>query len=189
MNGTVQAENTQWGVYGIANTTNNAHDRATFLGSYNSVGSTLASVYVGARIGGTHYKIIGSGAASVSTTMKTRDGEKILFAPESPENWFFDVGEIQLVNGKATVVIDPLFVDCLSDSKPFKVFVQGGENTMGSIRITRNQEAKTFLVEDLGGASNGIVQYSIYGIWKGKENLRFPEFKAPVIEAEATKDK
>jgi len=48
---------------------------------------------------------------------------------------------------------------------------------LGSIRITRNQTDKSFLVEDIGGASSGIVQYNIYGIWKGKENLRFPEFK------------
>ncbi len=168
---------TQWGAFGFATTTTNAIDRAAFIGNYNSLGSTGATVYIGARIGGVHYKILGSGGGSVSTTMETRDGEKILFAPESPENWFFDIGEVQMINGKATVAIDPLFVDCLSDSKPFKVFVQGGENTMGSIRITRNQEAKTFMVEDLGGASNGTVQYSVYGIWKGKDNLRFPEFK------------
>lgn len=180
---------TQWGVFGFATTSTNATDRAAFIGNYNSVGATGATVYVGARIGGTHYKIIGSGGGSVSTTMETRDGERILFAPESPENWFFDVGEIQLVNGKATVVIDPLFVDCLSDSKPFKVFVQGGENTMGSIRITRNQEGKTFLIEDLGGASNGIVQYSIYGIWKGKDNLRFPEFKSEYHQKASVQEK
>lgn len=168
---------TQWGAFGFATTTTNTTDRAALIGNYNYTGSTGATVYVGARVGGTHYKILGSGGGSVSTTMQTRDGEKILFAPESPENWFFDIGEVQLINGKATVTIDPLFVDCLSDSKPFKVFVQGGENTMGSIRITRNQQEKTFVVEDLGGSSNGVVQYSIYGIWNGKENLRFPEFK------------
>ena len=109
--------------------------------------------------------------------MVTRNGERILFAPESPENWFFDIGEVQLINGKATVYLDETFVDCLSDSKPFKVFVQAGENTIGSIRITRNQNDKSFIIEDIGGASSGTVQYNVYGIWKGKENLRFPEFK------------
>jgi hypothetical protein len=77
----------------------------------------------------------------------------------------------------AKVQLDPVFVETISDSKPFKVFVQGGENTLGSIRITRNQKEKSFLVEDLGGPSNGIVQYNIYAIWKGKENLRLPELK------------
>lgn len=169
----------QWGVYAnaaISGAGNNGTDRAAFVGNFVSVGTTVSTVYVGARIGGTIYKILGPGGASVSTTMLTKYGERVLFAPESPENWFFDINEVQLVNGKAIVLLDPIFVECLSDSKPFKVFVQGAENTLGNIRITRNQNEKSFLVEDLGGASNGTVQYSIYGIWKGKENLRFPEF-------------
>jgi hypothetical protein len=174
----------RWGVFANAtingNNANEATDRAAFVGSFNQASPALATtVYLGARIGSVNYKVLGTGSSSVSTTMPTRDGERILFAPEAPENWFFDIGEVTLVNGKAIVTIDPIFVDCIADSKPFKVFVQGGENTLGSIRITRNQEAKTFTVEDLGGESNGIVQYSIYGIWKQKENLRFPKYTQP----------
>ncbi|WP_313804332.1 hypothetical protein [Flavobacterium sp.] len=171
----------QWGVYGNATITGMANagtNRAAFVGTFNET-STPRTVYLGARIGGVNYKVFGTGSASVSTTMPTRDGERILFAPEAPENWFFDIGEVTLVNGKATVTLDPVFQDCISDSKPFKVFVQGGENTIGAIRITRNQKEKTFIVEDMGGASNGIVQYSIYGIWKQKENLRFPKYEQP----------
>lgn len=169
----------QWGVF--ANTTvtgpsNNGTDRAAFRGQYISGNNTTANVYVGARIDGQHYKILGQEAGSVSTTMQTRDGERILFAPEATENWFFDMGEVQLVNGKATVELDALFIDCISDTKPFKVFVQGAEDTMGSIRISRNQDAKTFVLEDMGGPSNGIVMFSVYGIWRGKEDLRLPVF-------------
>jgi hypothetical protein len=167
----------QWGVYSVATLTSpNGTDRSTYVGNYYANSLTPVTVYVGARIGGTHYKILGTTAGSVSTTMPTRSGERILFAPEAPENWFFDLGEIQLKNGKAIVNIDPTFVDCISDSVPFKVFVQGSEDTFGSIRVKRNQKDKTFELEDIGGPSNGIVQYSIYGIWKTKENLRFPEF-------------
>lgn len=168
-----------YGVFANATITgavNDATNRAAFVGNYTSVGTTTNVVYVGARIGGTHYKIFGPGGGSVSTSMKTRNGERIMFAPEATENWFFDMGEVQLINGKAEVQLDPLFVDCLSDTKPFKVFVQGAENTLGNIKVTRNQKSKSFVLEDLGGNSNGIVQYSIYGIWKGKENLRMPEF-------------
>lgn len=69
-----------------------------------------------------------------------------------------------------------MFIDCISDAKPFKVFVQGAEETIGIIKVKRNQREKSFTLEDSGGASNGIVQFKIYGIWKGKEDLRFPEF-------------
>lgn len=169
----------QWGVFSVATILgagNNNTNRATFTGNYISAGTNGATLYVGARIGNVHYKILGTGGGSVSTTMATKDGEKILFAPESPENWFFDIGEVQLKNGKSIVRLDPLFIDCISDSKPFKVFVQGAEGTFGSIKVTRNQEAKTFELEDTGGSSNGVVQFSIHGIWKSKENLRFPDF-------------
>lgn len=170
----------QWGAYATANisgTGNNGVDRAAFSGGYISGDTNAQNVYVGARIGGVHYKILGTGGGSVSTTMKTSQGERILFAPESPENWFFDMGEVQLVNGKAEVKLDPIFVECISDAKPFKVFVQGGEDTMGYIRVTRNQQSKSFILEDMGGASNGIVQFSVHAIWKGKEGIRFPELK------------
>lgn len=175
----------QWGVYGnaaITGAASNATDRAAFVGNFISAGTTAATVYVGARIGGTVYKILGGGGASgasVSTYMPTRDGQRILFAPESPENWFFDLGEAQLVNGKATVIIDPIFVDCISNEVPFKVFVQGAEDILGTIAVKRNQNNKTFELTDTGGASNGIVQYKIYGIWKGKENLRLPKYEQP----------
>ena len=177
----------QWGVYANAAISGSGTtDRAAFIGNFNET-STPRTVYVGARIGSVNYKILGTGAGSVSTTMSTRTGERILFAPEAPENWFFDIGEVTLTNGKATVILDPIFVDCIADSKPFKVFVQGGENTIGSIRITRNQIEKTFVVEDLGGPSAGTVQYSIYGIWKQKENLRFPEYHQPFTITEMKK--
>lgn len=170
----------QWGIGGISTISgvpNNGTNRAAFIGNYVSAGSTSETIYVGARIGGVHYKILGSGGASVSTTMSTSQGERILFAPESPENWFFDIGEIVLINGKAKVFLDPILIECISDAKPFKVFVQGAENTLGTIKITRNQKEKYFEIEDLGGQSNGSVMYNIYALWKGKENLRFPELK------------
>lgn len=170
----------QWGVFANATLSGSGGtDRAAFIGNFNET-STARTVYLGARIGGVNYKVLGTGSTSVSTTMPTRDGERILFAPEAPENWFFDIGEVELINGKAIVQLDPLFVDCISDSKPFKVFVQGGENTIGAIKITRNQDKKSFILEDLGGASNGIVQYSVYAIWKQKENLRFPKYESPI---------
>jgi hypothetical protein len=170
----------QWGVTSIAAYpgTNNNTNRAAFIGNYQQTRNNTRTVYIGARVGNIHYKISASNGGSISTTMRTEnEGERILFAPEAPENWFFDIGEAQLVNGKATVNLDPLFVEVLSTETPFKVFVQGGENTLGNIQLERNQETKSFTLEDQGGRSNGTVYYKIYGIWKGKENLRFPELK------------
>lgn len=176
----------QWGVYGNSRAV--AGNRASYIGHYRDAGGVQQTVYLGAVIGGTEYKVLSTGGASVSTTMPTRDGERILYAPEAPENWFFDIGEVELINGKAMVKLDPLFIDCISDSKPFKVFVQGAENTIGSIRITRNQNEKTFILEDMGGASNGVVQYSIYAIWKNKSNLRFPKLDGNEVSNQQVKE-
>jgi hypothetical protein len=176
----------RYGTFSTQTENSNAIDHSAYIGNYYQ-GATQRSVYVGGVIGGTHYKILGTGGGSVSTTMTTRDGERILFAPEATENWFFDMGEAQLSNGKVIVKLDPIFADCISDEKPFKVFVQGAEGTLGQIRVTRNQADKSFVLEDLGGASNGTVQFSVYGIWKGKENLRLPKYegKVEVIEHQA----
>lgn len=185
----------QWGVSSIATYSGwfwDLTDRAAFIGKYVSEDATEEHTYIGARNGGTHYKLLGNNGATVSTTMLTaNDGERILFVPESPENWFFDVGEVQLVNGMATVNIDPLFLEVLSQETPFKVFVQGGENTLGNIELKRSQRNKSFTLKDQGGSSNGTVYYKIYGIWKGKEGLRFPELKSEdfrkTVEFPATK--
>jgi hypothetical protein len=163
----------RWGTFSSAVATSG--NRAAFVGNYNN--PSAASVYLGANLGGIHYKVFGTGGGSVSTTMNTREGEKILFAPESPENWFFDIGEVELINGEATVQIDPLFLDCISTSEPFKVMVQGAENTLGSIQVIRDLEEGSFKLIDTGGESNGIVIFQIYGIWKGKEGLRFPSYE------------
>ena len=177
----------QWGITSIADISgaaNNSISRAAFFGQYTKRNSNRETIYIGASYyrwwtgTSTHYKLFGTGGGSVSTTMRTKnDGERILFAPESPENWFFDIGEVKLINGKAKVEIDPIFVEVISKETPFKVFVQGGENTLGHISLQRNQSGKYFTLEDKGGPSNGTVVYKVLGIWKGKENLRFPEYK------------
>jgi hypothetical protein len=175
---------TRWGVFGNATISgNNNVNRAAFVGNFYSAGNTQRTVYVGARIGGTHYKILDTGDGSVSATMSTRDGDRILFAPESPENWFFDIGEVTLVNGKARVELDPLFYDCISKDKPFKVFVQGAENTIGAIRVKARGD-DWFELEDTGGSSSGTVLFSIYAIWKGKENLRLPKYEGNIHPVE-----
>ena len=162
------------GVYGYSPNTGN--DR---WGGLFETAQSGTRTYVGGRAGGTNYKILGQLGSSVSTTMPTRDGERILYAPEAPENWFFDIGEVKLVNGKARVELDPLFYDCISHEKPFKVFVQGAENTLGAIRVKARGD-NWFELEDTGGASSGTVMFNIYAIWKGKENIRLPKFEDPI---------
>ena len=74
-------------------------------GGGGNVGEDYA--YVGARISGTTYKIVGTG--SNSTMVNDATGNKrVLFSPEAPEILFEDYGTAQLVNGIANVNLDPL---------------------------------------------------------------------------------
>ncbi|MBM3314636.1 hypothetical protein FJY71_02175, partial [candidate division WOR-3 bacterium] len=77
------------GVYGLARnrTGNRCGGYFTVFGPNNET----CFAYVAYRYNNTSYKILGYG--QVSTVMPTRAGERILFAPESPEPVFEDYGE------------------------------------------------------------------------------------------------
>jgi len=47
------------------------------------------------------------------TVMSTRQGNRVLFAPECPEPYFEDFGHGRLSNGYAHIELDPLFLDCI----------------------------------------------------------------------------
>lgn len=73
------------GIFGVATATGG--DRRG--GNFQAEGGGWANV--GATISGTNYKIYGGG--NVSCVMPTRQGKKVLFAPEYPEPYFEDFGQ------------------------------------------------------------------------------------------------
>jgi hypothetical protein len=139
----------------------------------NVAGGTYAYVALD-QAGGTAYKINGPGL--VSTIMETREGKKNLFAPESPEPWFEDFGEGQLVNGTSgKISLDPKFHDCITVDRdnPLKVFVQLRDNCNGVYVKTYDDGFEVIELND--GNSNAQFTYRVVGKWKGNENLRFPD--------------
>ncbi len=128
---------------------------------------------VAAAVGGYFYKVIGDGA--VSTIKATREGKKILFAPEMPEAYFEDVGQGQLTNGHCRINLDPLFLDCITvtDQHPLVVFVQLKDDCNG---VYVKEDRTGFDVYELkNGTSNARFSYRVLGKWKGYEKLRFPD--------------
>jgi hypothetical protein len=123
---------------------------------------------------GVGYKI--NGAGLVATIMETRAGKKNLFAPESPEPWFEDIGEGQLRNGSSgKIELDPYFLDCITvdDEHPLKVFVQLLGDCNG-VYVKRYDDG--FEVVELNdGTSNAEFCYRVIGAWKGCEDVRFPD--------------
>jgi len=140
---------------------------------YGVFGNTSGGwAYLGAVVSGTNYKVIGSG--TVSCVMPTRDGSKILFAPECPEPYFEDIGRGRLSNGNARVELDALFLDCIKtdDAHPLNVFIQLNGDCRG---VYVEADRTGFDVHELGGGtSNASFTYRVVAIRKDAGFIRLP---------------
>jgi hypothetical protein len=143
VDGTVSGDIT-YGGYFDANITNG-----------NGRNATPSFSFVGASLGGTSYKILGSG--SVSTIVKdAEDNNRILFATETPEILFEDFGTGQLVNGEAYIKVDPvlsknIYVD---DKHPMKVFIQLEGDCKGVYVTEKTKDG--FKVKELQNGSSNV---------------------------------
>lgn len=145
--GTVQA------IASVAGFTSTGNDY--YGGYFDGNQSTGDYAYVGIRIGGTNYKIIGGG--SVSTIVPDSNGQKrVMFASESPEITFTDSGVGQLSNGSTTIQIDPTLARNIQvdEKHPLKVFIQL-EGDCNGVYVT-NKSANSFTVKELANGNSNI---------------------------------
>lgn len=129
--------------------------------------------WVAANVGGVTYKIGGQG--QVSTTMKTRAGDKALFAPEMPSPYLEDCGRGRLQNGHCRVDLEDLFSDCVTvnEQHPLLVFIQLNDECNG---VYVKTDSRGFDVYELGGGrSSAEFTWRALARWKGYENIRMPE--------------
>ena len=152
------------GVHGRANNANvsTIDKMGGFFNVASSVGSVVNAVAaVGSVIDGNVYKILGYGI--VSTLIKDNVGEeRIMVAPEAPEALFQDYGVGQLINGKATISLDPILTKniAVDEDHPMKVFVQLEGDCKG-VYVT-NKTANGFDVVELNnGTSNTKFSYQL----------------------------
>ncbi len=102
----------------------------------------------------------------------TSQGNRKLYSQESPEVWFEDFGEGQLVGGTAHIDLDPLFLETVTidDQHPMKVFVQLNDDCNG---VYVQRQATGFEVVELrGGASRAPFTYRVVAKRQGFENTR-----------------
>ena len=144
-----------------------------------------------------HYKILGAGAWPVSCSVPdTNNNLVVMHCPETPEFYFEDYGQGQLVNGRAHIEIDPILVKnvVISDKHPLRDFIQLDNNEQCMGVIVKNKTGTGFDVVELGGGtSNTPFQWHIVcNVADHEENgrvnhtadLRFKP--APVPAATAT---
>ncbi len=160
--------------------------------------SNSSYAYAGARYSGTNYKIIGNGA--VSTIVEDINGNsKVMFASEAPEVLFEDYGVSELINGVATINIDPTFSNniTVNDEHPLKVFIQL-EGDCNGVYVTE-KTATGFKVKELSNGTSSNVSFSWHIVANRKDDggaisgesskysdLRFPNAPKAIAPQENT---
>ena len=82
-------------------------------------------------------------------------GKRQLYALESPENWFEDLGGGQLIQGRAVVKIDPIFGETVNTEGEYRVFLTPKADCEG-LYVT-NQTATSFEVRELRHGKGDIA--------------------------------
>ncbi len=154
------------GVYGNATETNG-------IGVYGRATATNGNygVYSYGNIGKT---------GTMMTLVQTRlNGWVGLHGMESAEALFEDVGTAQLVNGRASVALDPIFAQTVNLKQPYQVFL----TPMGDcgLYVAEKTEA-AFTVQALGGKPCSIAfDYRIVAKRLGYENQRLMSVESPEL--------
>ncbi len=102
----------------------------------------------------------------------TSQGQRKLYSQESPEVWFEDTGEGQLMGGTVHIDLDPLFLETVTidEQHPMKVFIQLNDDCNG---VYVQRQATGFTVVELGvGKSSAHFTYRVMAKRKGFENER-----------------
>lgn len=115
-----------------------------------------------------------------SAAVKVDNGEyRLLYSQESPEVWFEDFGEGQLVDGKAVIQIDPLFAETVNTSVKYHVFLTPHEEPL--TLAVANKAVTSF--EVIASADAKIsFSYRIVAKRKGYENIRLAKMGGPTPE-------
>jgi hypothetical protein len=95
-------------------------------------------------------------------------------AIESPQNWFEDAGEAELVNGAAVVQLDPTYIQTVNTGEKYQVFLTPYGDCKG-LYVTK-RAAGSFEVHELGGGTVSLsFGYRIMAIRRNYETVRFAD--------------
>jgi hypothetical protein len=153
------------GVYGKSN---NSQGGAGIYGEGGGANSP-AGAFTGNVVVNGNFTVNGNKAA----TVKMKSGEmRQLYVEESPETWFADYGTATLVNGRAKVALDNMFLETImiNDKNPMKVFIQPNGETNGVYVVKHDTYFE--VIENKGGTSNASFDYRIMAKRKGYEDVR-----------------
>ena len=169
------------GVQGTA-FTNSSTRAGGYFESLNYTGTLQAFAWVGTSFGGINRKITGTNAVSEIVPTE-KHGRITLTCPESPEYWYQDYGTVQMVNGKATIVLDEILADIIvvDDENPIRVTCTPvGMPYFNGITIMSQTKNSVEILELNGGNHSGKLQYQLILRPKtGYGEGRFPQAPGP----------
>ena len=124
-----------------------------------------------------------------SAIVSIRNGTEFrkLYCEEATEIWFSDYGTFHLVNGKATIRLDDIFLNTVSidGNNPMKVFIQMNSE---SKPVFVNKGMTSFdVIETNGGSSNAGFDYRIVAKRRGYEAKRLELVELPKFPADGGK--
>jgi hypothetical protein len=113
----------------------------------------------------------------------SRGAYRQLFCMESPENWFEDFGEAELVNGKAQIKLDPQFAS-LVKTRGYHVFLSPYGDCRGLYVSARSATGFSVREQQRGGST---LQFSYRIVARRKDVAaeRLPKIdppRPPVLE-------
>ncbi len=124
-----------------------------------------------------------------SSTAKLQNGrEVLLYAVESPENWFEDFGSAELKSGVAWVPLDASFGEATNAAISYHVFLTPNGDSNG-LYVARKTAAGFEVREHGGGGSNLAFDYRIAVRRRGYETMRMAEVQTDVKTVESSRQR
>lgn len=126
-----------------------------------------------------------------NAAVKIDNGDyRLLSCQESPEVWFEDFGEGQLVKGRTHIDLDPVFLQTVTidDRHPMKVFIQLNDEKCNGTAVKRGSTGFD-VIELQNGTSNASLSYRVVAKRRGYEDVRLTVAKAPNPEAMSARSK
>jgi hypothetical protein len=171
-----------YGVYGISTSPSGTgvYGCCSNIGVYG--GGVAVGLYGYAFCTTCNYGVYSYGSTGATGTkaaiVETEDyGWRHLYAMESPNVWFEDFGQAQLVAGKATVAIEPVFAQTVNLEQSYMVFL----TPLGDCAMyVAEQTPTTFSVRAMGGQTcEAGFYYRIIAKRLGYEDLRLGPAQDP----------
>ncbi|HPC10772.1 MAG TPA: hypothetical protein PK112_01590, partial [candidate division Zixibacteria bacterium] len=130
--------------------------------------------------------VVGSKSAAVEVEP---EDYRLVYSQESPECWFEDFGEGQLVNGRTHVELDPVFLRTVTVSAqhPMKVFIQLNDPDCNGTAVVRGMTGFD-VIELQNGQGSASFTYRVVAKRKGYEDVRLAQMPGQTpeeVEAEA----